>query len=67
MNEVETVKVSRKQIGIRFLYTLLYLVALEVVKMLVQVTVLLQFIYLLITGKYSDPLRNFSNRLAAYA
>lgn len=67
MNEVEAVTVSRKQIGIRFLYTVLYLVVLEVVKVIVQVTAVLQFIYLLLTGKYSEPLRNFSNKLAAYA
>ena len=67
MNEIEEVKVTRKQIGIRFLYTLLYLVVLEVLKLVVQVTVLLQFVYLLITQKYSEPLRSFSNKLAAYA
>ncbi len=57
MNEVEIVKIPRRQIGIRFLYTLLYLVVLEVLKLLVQVAVVLQFIYLLITGRYSEPLR----------
>jgi hypothetical protein len=67
MNTIEEAKTSRKQIGIRFLYTLLYLIALEVIKLIVQVTVILQFIYLLITQKYSEPLRNFSNKLAAYA
>lgn len=67
MNELEAVKVSRKQIGVRFLYTLLYLVVLEVVKLVVQVSVVLQFVYLLITGKHSEPLRTFSNKLAAYA
>ena len=66
MNEVEIVKIPRRQIGIRFLYTLLYLVVLEVLKLLVQVAVVLQFIYLLITGRYSEPLRNFSNKLATY-
>jgi hypothetical protein len=67
MNEIETLKVARKQIGIRFLYTLLYLIVLEVLKLIVQVAVVLQFIYLLITQKHSEPLRNFSNKLAAYA
>ena len=67
MNMTEEPQVSRKQISIRFLYTLLYLIALEVIKTIVQVTVILQFIYLLITRKYSEPLRNFSNKLAAYA
>ncbi len=67
MNTIEETKTSRKQIGIRFLYTLLYLIVLEAIKLIVQVTVILQFIYLLITQKYSEPLRNFSNKLAAYA
>jgi len=67
MNEIEAVKVSRKQIGIRFLYTVLYLIVLEVLKLVVQVATLLQFVFLLITQKYSEPLRTFSNKLAAYA
>jgi hypothetical protein len=67
MNTIEESKASRKQIGIRFLYTLLYLIVLEVLKVVVQVTVVLQFIYLLITQNYSQPLRTFSNKLAAYA
>jgi hypothetical protein len=67
MNNIEESKASRKQIGIRLLYTVLYLIVLEVIKFIVQITVLLQFIYLLITQKYSEPLRNFSNKLAAYA
>jgi hypothetical protein len=66
MNTIEESKASRKQIGIRFLYTLLYLIVLEVIKVIVQVTVILQFLYLLITQKYSEPLRSFSNKLAAY-
>jgi hypothetical protein len=66
MNEIEAVKIPRKQIAIRFLYSLLYLIILEVLKLVVQITVVLQFIYLLLTGKYSEPLRNFSNKLAAY-
>ena len=67
MDMIEEAKTPRKQIGIRFLYTLLYLVVLEVTKMVVQVSVILQFLYLLIAQKHSEPLRNFSNKLAAYA
>jgi hypothetical protein len=67
MNETEGTALSRKDIGLRLLYTLLYLIALEVVKLVIQVTVLFQFIYLLINRKYSEPLRAFSNRLSAYA
>ena len=67
MNTIEEAKPTRKQIGIRFLYTLLYLIVLEAIKIIVQITAILQFLYLLITQKYSEPLRNFSNKLAAYA
>lgn len=58
---------SRKKIGIRLLYTLMYLLIFSIVNMLVQVTVLFQYVYLLLTQSYSRPLRNFSNKLAAYA
>ncbi len=58
---------SRKDIGIRLLYTLLYLVIFEVLKAVIQITVIFQFIYLLITQKYSQPVRNFSNKVASYA
>ena len=67
MDMIEEAKTPRKQIAIRFLYTLLYLIVLEVIKVVVQVSVILQFVYLLITQKHSEPLRNFSNKLAAYA
>jgi hypothetical protein len=60
-------KVSRKQIAIRLLYTFLYLIIFELLKVVVQVTVLFQFIYLLVTREYSEPLKNFSNKVATYA
>lgn len=58
---------TRKQIGIRLLYTLLCLIVFEILKLIIQVTVLFQFVYLLITKNYSQPLKSFSNRLATYA
>lgn len=60
-------KVSRKQIAIRLFYTFLYLIIFELLKVVVQVTVLFQFIYLLVTREYSEPLKNFSNKVATYA
>ena len=66
MNESPTPAVTRKNIGIRFLYTILYLIVLEILKILIQLTSLFQFIYLLLTLKYSEPARKFSNRVAAY-
>ena len=66
MDQMEENKVTRTQIGIRFIYTLLFLIIFEVLKMVIQVTVLFQFAYLLITREYSAPLRSFSNRVSTY-
>ena len=38
----------------------------RLLKILIQLTSLFQFIYLLLTLKYSEPARKFSNRVAAY-
>ncbi len=66
MNGTEDRKISRGRIAVRLLYSLVCLIILEILKFVVQVTVIFQFIYLLITQKYSDPLRGFSNKVAAY-
>jgi hypothetical protein len=66
MENMKEIKTSRKQIAIRLLYTVLYLVIFEVLKLVIQVTALFQFVYLLITQKYSQPLRAFSNKVATY-
>ena len=67
MNEVQIEStISRKHIAIRFLYTLLFMVVLELVKMAVNLTVLFQYLYLFITRTQSEPVRNFGNRAAAY-
>jgi hypothetical protein len=58
---------SRKGIVIRLLYTILFLIVLEIVKLCVQVAVVFQYIYLLITRRHNTPVRIFSNQLAAYA
>jgi hypothetical protein len=66
MNDIPATGVTRKAVGIRFLYTILYLIIFEVVKVLIQLTTLFQFLYLLITLKYSEHLREFANKVAAY-
>ncbi len=58
---------TRKQIAVRLLYTLFFLLVLEILKFLVQITVVFQYVYLLVAQTYSRPLKDFSNRLAAYA
>ncbi|RMF94177.1 MAG: DUF4389 domain-containing protein [Nitrospinota bacterium] len=61
------VTASRKQIAIRLLYTLLYLVIFEILKTIIQITVIFQYIYLLVARRYSNPLRTFANRVTTYA
>ena len=66
MNAPVENKPSRKQIAIRLLYTLLFMVALELVKMAVNLAVLFQYLFLFITRTHSEPVRNFGNQAAAY-
>lgn len=65
--EIREILVSRKQIGIRLLYTLFYLIAFEILKTVIQLIVVFQYIYLLITKKHNEPVRAFSNKVSAYA
>ena len=58
---------SRKKIAIRFLYTLFFVIVLEIVKMIIQLCVLFQYVYLFITRDYNQPVRNFSNKVNVYA
>jgi len=59
--------IERKQIAIRLLYTILNVVVLEILKVIIQVTVIFQYVYLFITRTYNSPIRNFSNKIATYA
>jgi hypothetical protein len=67
MNSIEVFKVPRRKTLVRLLYTILYLIIFEILKIIVQVTVLFQFAVLLITQRHSEPLKNFSNKVATYA
>jgi hypothetical protein len=58
--------VTRTDILIRLLYTVVFLIALEVVKLLVQVMVVFQYLYLLVAKRKSEHLRTFSNHLSLY-
>ena len=66
MHSSEEMTPSRKDILIRLLYTVLYLFIFEIIKLIVQITVVVQYIFLLITLVYNKPVRNFSNKLATY-
>lgn len=67
MDPIQDIILSRKNIVIRFLYTIFFLIVFEILKMVIQVTVLFQYIYLFITKTYSTPLRSFSNKVSIYA
>ncbi len=58
--------VSRKQIGIRLLYTILFLVILGIVMVIVKVVVVFQFIYFFSTRKPNESVRQFSNKISIY-
>ena len=66
MQDAQETTVSRKDILIRLLYTILYLFAFEIIKLIIQLIVLFQYIYLFITLSHSDRVRNFSNKLCTY-
>jgi hypothetical protein len=66
MTDMKAFFSSRKAIAIRFLYTLLFMAVLEVVKLLIQLTVLFQYVYLFVTRTQSQPATRFANRLAVY-
>ena len=67
MGDIEITVVSRKNIAIRLLYTIFFLIVFEILKTIIQVTVLFQYIYLFITTSYSRPVKGFSDRVTVYA
>ena len=58
---------ERKDIAIRFGFSILFLIFFEIAKTIVQIAILFQFIYLFITKRHNEPVRKFSNKLSAYA
>ena len=58
---------SRKKIAIRLLYTILFLIVFEILKIIIQLSVIFQYIYLLIAKTYNNPIRNFTNNVSVYA
>ena len=67
METIETRELTRKDIAIRFLYTLFFLIVFEIVKTILQITVLFQYIYLFITRTHNEPVRTSSNKVWIYA
>jgi hypothetical protein len=67
MEELPQTTVSRKKVALRLVWTLICLIIFEILKMIVCAITLFQFFFLLVAQRYSEPLRTFSNRVAAYA
>jgi len=58
--------ISRKQIGMRLLYTILFLFILGIVIIIVKLVVFFQFIYFFSTLKPNESVRQFSNKISTY-
>lgn len=67
MTDIKNIFSTRKDILIRFLYTILYLIVFEAIKTIIQIIVLFQYIYLLLTQNHNEPVRLFSNKVSTYA
>ena len=66
MDKLSQDPIPRGKIGIRLIFTLIFLVILSLMHFIIQMTTLIQYVILLITRSYSEPLRSFSNKAAAY-
>ncbi len=58
--------VSRSQVLMRLLYSVLFLVILGIVFLIIKLSIAFQYVLLLITLKHSEPVRRFANQLTAY-
>jgi D-alanyl-lipoteichoic acid acyltransferase DltB (MBOAT superfamily) len=67
MNDQAQGPVTRTQIAVRLLFSLLYVIIFEIVKAIILLTTLVQFVLLLITLKHNEPARTFANKVATYA
>lgn len=66
MNEQPQEPLSRSQIAVRLLYTILFLPIIGICNALVVLTTLFQFALLFITQQHSEPVRGFANRVISF-
>jgi hypothetical protein len=66
MQDQAVTPVSRKQIAVRGLITLLFLPINGIVNATIVLTTLFQYVYLFITLQHSEPVRVFANKVIAY-
>ena len=57
----------RKKILVRLLYTVFFFIVFEILKTIIQVSVFFQYVYLLISKTYSEPVIRFTNKVSVYA
>lgn len=66
MNKIVDYFKSRKDVAVRFLFTLLFFIVFEIIKIIIEVVVLFQFVFLLFKLKPNQSIKNFSNKVAVY-
>ena len=66
MDELSPGSIPRVKIVVRLIFTLVFQVILSIMHFIIQMLTLIQYVVLLITRSYSEPLRSFSNQAAAY-
>jgi hypothetical protein len=67
MSAIKTFFLDRKDIAIRLLYTIFFLIVFEILKLIIQVCILLQYVLLLLTRSHNDSVQRFSNKVLSYA
>ena len=60
-------ELSLQEIGVRLIYSLLFLIIFALVETIVQITVLFQFIHLFFIRRENDAVRDATNKLSTYA
>jgi hypothetical protein len=66
MNDEPKTAVTRQQIAVRLLITLLFLPINGLVNATIVLTTLFQYVYLLITLQQSEPVRAFANKVIGF-
>lgn len=67
MNDQPKTAASRGQIALRLLYTLFFVAVFCILKLIIYLTTLFQYVYLFITLQHSEPTRTFANKVTTFA
>jgi hypothetical protein len=66
MNDQPKPAVSRQQIALRLLITILFLPINGIINATIVLTTLFQYVYLFVTLQHSEPVRAFANKVIGY-